>query len=195
MAQSDETILRYNRVQRLGHWLNALAFLALLLTGLFLFVWPLSSLASVPSRMIHRVAAVALLLGPIFYFLADRRDFLRLLKASFTYTRDDLVWFAKSPFYFLGLAKGLPPQGKINAGQRLHHALTIIFYNLVAWSGILMWEGAGHLPGQVFLSALIVHDISMTVLTVLMVGHVYFTFVYGALDGMIKPGLRKGSRN
>jgi formate dehydrogenase subunit gamma len=186
MLQSDGTILRYKLVQRVGHWVNATAFLILLFTGLFIFFWPLSFLAGDASRILHRIAAVGLLLGPIFYFVADRRDFLHLLRASFTYTRDDLIWFIKAPFYFFGLAKDLPPQGEINAGQRVHHALTILFYNLVAGSGILMWLGAGHVSGQVFLSALIVHDVSMTILTVLMIGHVYFTFVYGALDGMIK---------
>ena len=30
------------------------------------------------------------------------------------------------------------------------------------------------------------HDLSMLVLTVLLVGHLYFTYVYGALAGMIK---------
>jgi formate dehydrogenase subunit gamma len=185
MLQSDGTIVRYKLVQRIGHWLNALAFLALLLTGFFLFFWPLSPLASFPSRIIHRLAAIVLLLGPVLYFLTDRQDLVHLLKASFTYTRDDLIWFIKAPFYFFGLAKGLPPQGDINAGQRVHHALTIIFYNLIAWSGFVMWFGAGQIPGQAFLGALVVHDVSMVVLTVLMVGHVYFTFVYGALDGMI----------
>jgi formate dehydrogenase subunit gamma len=186
MLQSDGTILRYKLVQRFGHWLNALAFLALLFTGLFLFFWPLAPLASGWSRLIHRIAAIVLLVGPILYYLADRQDFLHLLKASFTYSRDDLRWFIKAPFYFLGLAKGLPPQGEINAGQRVHHALTILFYNLIAGSGIVMWLGAGRIPGQVFLGALVVHDVSMAVLTVLLLGHVYFTFVYGALDGMIK---------
>jgi formate dehydrogenase subunit gamma len=186
MLQSDGTILRYKLIQRIGHWLNAVAFVTLLFTGLFVFFSPLSFFAGDGSRILHRIAAIGLLLGPILYFVADRRDFLHLLKASFTYTREDLVWFVKAPFYFFGLAKGLPPQGEINAGQRVHHALTIIFYNLVAGSGMLMWLGAGRVSGQVFLSALIVHDISMTVLTVLMIGHVYFTFVYGALDGMIK---------
>ena len=186
MLKSDNTILRYKLVQRIGHWVNAIAFVILLFTGLFIFFWPLSPLAGDTSRIFHRIAAVGLLVGPIFYFVADRHDFLHLLNASFTYTRDDVLWFIKAPFYFLGLAKGLPPQGDMNAGQRVHHAATIIFYNLVAGSGILMWLGAGRVAGQVFLSALIVHDIAMTVLTVLMVGHVYFTFVYGALDGMIK---------
>jgi formate dehydrogenase subunit gamma len=185
MLNSDGTILRYKLVQRIGHWLNAITFLILLLTGLFVFLWPLSFLAGDWSRILHRIAAVGLLVGPIFYFVADRHDFLHLLKASFTYTREDVLWFIKAPFYFVGLAKGLPPQGDINAGQRVHHALTIIFYNLVAGSGMLLWLGAGRVSGQVFLGALMVHDVSMTILTVLMIGHMYFTFVYGALDGMI----------
>ncbi|MCI0476368.1 MAG: cytochrome b/b6 domain-containing protein [Anaerolineales bacterium] len=186
MLKSDGTILRYNFVQRIGHWLNALAFVILLLTGLLLFFWPLSPLAGAWSRDLHRLAAILLVLGPIFYFLADRRGFFHLLRVSFTYSRDDVRWFIKAPWYFLGIGKDLPPQGEVNAGQRVHHAFTIVFYNLVAWSGFAMWFGVDHLPSQVFLGALIVHDVSMTVLTVLMLGHVYFTFVYGALDGMIK---------
>ncbi len=185
MLLSDGSVIRYKFIQRLGHWINAAAFLLLLATGFFIFFSPLSPLASHFSRTIHRVAAVFLLLGPIMYFLTDRHDFLHLLKASFTYNKNDLIWLAKMPFYFIGLAEGLPPQGEINAGQRVHHAFTILFYNVVAASGIVLWFGKGHLSGDVILGSLMVHDISMAVLTVLMVGHVYFTFVYGALSGMI----------
>ncbi len=186
VGPDDGPIPRYNVVQRIGHWANALAFLSLLITGLFLFLWPLSPLAGSASRLIHRIAAVVLFLGPLCYLAADRAGFLHLLRASFTYSRDDLIWFLKSPVYFLGIAKGLPPQGKINAGQRVHHALTIIFYNLIAVSGLLMWFGAARIPKRLFLGSLLVHDVSMSILTVLLVGHIYFTFVYGALDGMIK---------
>jgi formate dehydrogenase subunit gamma len=191
MLKSDGTIYRYNLVQRIGHWLNALAFVVLLLTGLFLFFWPLSLFAGAWSRDLHRIAAILLMLGPIFYFLADRRGFFHLLRISFTYTRNDLRWFIKAPFYFIGIGKGLPPQGEVNAGQRIHHAFTIIFYNLVAWSGFIMWFGAARVSGQIFLNALVVHDISMTILTVLMLGHIYFTFVYGALDGMIRGSISR----
>jgi formate dehydrogenase subunit gamma len=186
MLNSESTIVRYNGIQRIGHWLNAIAFLMLLLTGLLLFLWPLSSLAGRWSETLHRISAILLVLGPIIYLLTDRRDFFHLLKVSFSYNRNDLIWFIKAPFYFLGINKDLPPQGEVNAGQRVHHALTIIFYNLVAWSGFTMWFGAGRVSQEVFLGALVVHDISMTILTVLMLGHIYFTFVYGALDGMIR---------
>jgi formate dehydrogenase subunit gamma len=191
MLKSDGTILRYNLVQRIGHWLNALAFVMLLLTGLFLFFWPLAFFAGAWSQVLHRIAAILLVLGPIFYFAADRHGFFHLLRVSFTYTLDDLRWFIKAPLYFIGIGKGLPPQGEVNAGQRVHHAFTIIFYNLVAWSGLIMWLGAVRVSSQVFLGALVVHDISMTVLTVLMLGHVYFTFVYGALDGMIRGNISR----
>jgi formate dehydrogenase subunit gamma len=186
MIQSDGSILRYKRIQRIGHWINVAAFLALAITGAFLFFWPLAPLAGGSSRLVHRIAAILLVLGPLFYLFADPRDFIHLLKASFTYDRSDLQWFIKAPFYFLGLAKDIPPQGQINAGQRVHHALTIICYNLVAWSGFLMWFGAGQISGPWFLGALVVHDVSMAVLIVLMIGHMYFSFVYGAMDGMLK---------
>jgi len=150
-----------------GIGLMRLPFLALLCTGLFLFFWPLAPLASVSSRLIHRIAAIVLL-APYILLSADRRDFLRLLKVSLHVParRFDLV--PESAAYFVGLAKGCRSGRGQCRGQRVHHALTIIFYNLVAGSGLLMWLGVQHIPGQVFLSALVVHDISMAVLTVLM---------------------------
>ncbi|MEW5719375.1 MAG: cytochrome b/b6 domain-containing protein [Chloroflexota bacterium] len=109
-----------------------------------------------------------------------------MARVSFTYSRDDVRWFIKAPRYFFGIGKDLPPQGEVNAGQRVHHAFAISFYILVAWSGFALWFGVDHLPSQVFLGTLIAHDASMIVLTVLMLGYMYFTFVYGALDGMIR---------
>lgn len=182
---SQNEIVRYKFMQRLGHGINALAFLILFLTGAFLFFPTFGIFAGQFSRVLHRISAVILILGPIFYFVAGRDRFLHLLKASFTYNKDDLIWLLKMPLYFIGKVDGLPPQGEINAGQRIHHATTIIFYNLVAWSGVLLWIGKNNLPNEIFVGSLIMHDISMAILTVLLVGHVYFTFVYGAFNNMI----------
>lgn len=186
MMTPEGEILRYKRFQIIGHWINVTAFLLLLGTGFLIYFAPLSPHASHFSRTLHRVGAVLLLFGPIFYYFGDRRDFFHLLKASFTYDKNDLMWLAKMPLYFFGKAEDLPPQGDINAGQRVHHALTIIFYNFVAWSGLLLWFGGTNIPQDWFLISLMVHDISMTVLTVLMIGHMYFSFVYGAMSGMIR---------
>lgn len=43
MLKSDGTILRYKLVQRVGHWLNAIAFVILLFTGSFIFFGPFHS--------------------------------------------------------------------------------------------------------------------------------------------------------
>ncbi len=190
-AVKDGAIVRYKFVQRLGHGINAIAFIMLFITGAFLFFPALGLFASDVSRILHRIFAVILILGPIFYFIASRDRFLHLLKASFTYNKDDLIWLMKMPLYFFGKAEGLPPQGEINAGQRIHHAVTIIFYNLVAWSGILLGIGKSNLSNEVFTGALIMHDVSMTILTVLLIGHVYFTLVYGALNNMITGRITK----
>ena len=192
IAQSSQTepapqqeFVRYRFIQRLGHAINALAFIILFFTGAFLLFPGLHIFAGSLSRVLHRISAVILILGPIFYFVTSRDKFLHLLKASFTYNKDDIIWLLKMPLYFIGKVDGLPPQGEINAGQRIHHATTIIFYNLVAWSGVLLWIGKNNLPPQLFVGSLMVHDISMAILTVLLVGHVYFTFVYGAFNNMI----------
>jgi len=185
MLMSDGSIVRYKFVQRVGHAINAIAFFTLLITGLFLFFSPFFALGSHASRIIHRIAAVFLFLGPIMYFLTDPKDILHLLKASFTYNKNDVIWLIKMPFYFIGLAEGLPPQGEINAGQRLHHAATVIFYNLIALSGIALWIGSARLGQELFLWMLMLHDVSMVILTVLMIGHMYFSFVYGAVNNMI----------
>ncbi|NJN93801.1 MAG: 4Fe-4S dicluster domain-containing protein [Anaerolineales bacterium] len=190
-APKTDVIVRYRFVQRLGHAINALAFLILLITGLFLFFSPLGMFAGQLSRVLHRIFAVVLFLGPIFYFMTSRDRFLHLLKASFTYNKDDLIWLLKMPLYFFGKAGGLPPQGEINAGQRIHHATTIIFYNLVALSGVMLWIGRSNLSPELFTGALVAHDVSMAILTVLLFGHVYFTFVYGALNNMITGRISK----
>lgn len=184
-AAPPKEIVRYKFVQRVGHAANAIAFIFLLITGAFMLFSALGGLAGEVSRTLHRVSAIILFLGPVFYLIVSRERFLHLLKASFTYTKNDLLWLLKMPLYFIGKVDGLPPQGEINAGQKIHHAVTILFYHLVAASGFMLWFGEHRLPNEVFVGALIAHDISMAILTVLLVGHIYFTFVYGALKNMI----------
>jgi formate dehydrogenase subunit gamma len=87
--------------------------------------------------------------------------------------------------YAFGRAHGMPPQGRINAGQKLHHAGTFVCFVTVALSGLLLWFAKSYLGGSGVALAAMIHDLSMLLLTVLLIGHVYFTFVYGALPGMV----------
>jgi formate dehydrogenase subunit gamma len=183
--KSDKQILRYRTRQRIVHAVLASSFLALLLTGLVLLWAPLSSLAEGgTSRLIHRIAAVGFMAVPILYWVLDRPGARELLIESFTYDKDDWAWFKQMYRYFLGKSVDMPPQGRLNAGQKLHHAGVVIMSGVIVASGLVMWFGKGTLGANNLALAAIAHDVSMLILTVLLVGHLYFTFVYKALSGM-----------
>ena len=186
MQAKSDLIKRFSTVQRVAHWTFTAAFLALTVTGLFLMTGSLKELGvGGGSRLIHRIAAVIFLLAPVYYLLFDRQGMARLVKDSFTYDKDDLRWLLGFPRYVLGRAKGLPPQGRINAGEKLHHAAIILLFVTVSVSGLFLWLGKGMLGAEMFGWTLIAHDLSMIFMVLLTIGHVYFATVYGALGGMI----------
>ena len=184
--ESARLVRRYFPTQRLVHWIGVLTFITLLFSGIALLVSPLAFLAAGgTSRLIHRIAVIPFVLLPLLYVVLNPRQAKDLLVESFTFTRDDLEWFKHMPAYFFGRTKGLPRQGRINAGQKLHHATTFLMFITVAVSGFVLLWGKGQLgPDGLALSAM-VHDLSMLGLTVMMIGHLYFTFVYDALNAML----------
>lgn len=185
-SESIRLVRRYLPTQRLVHWIGVPTFLILLVTGIVLVVPSLSFLAAGgTTRILHRIASFVLAALPIVYFVLNPKAAKELLKESFTYTRDDWEWIKCMPRYFLGCTKGLPPQGRINAGQKLHHAATFIMFVTVGVSGWVLMFGKGQLgPNGIALAGMI-HDLSMLGLTVLMIGHLYFTLVYDALSSML----------
>jgi formate dehydrogenase subunit gamma len=184
MSAPLKLVPRYRLAQRLAHWLFVVAFFVLLFSGLALFVPAVSEwTASANGRLAHRVAAIALMLVPVFYLIADRKGLMQLLRDSITYDKDDRAWFTHFIPYVFGKAKNLPPQGRINAGEKLHHAATILGFVVISVSGLMRWFGDG-MSAQMRLTTLMVHDVAMIVLAVLTVGHVFFVFVYGAFSGM-----------
>jgi formate dehydrogenase subunit gamma len=186
-AEPSRNVLRYLPAQRLVHWMGATGFILLLATGSVLLWSPLGSLAAGgTTRLLHRIGAILYALWPILYAILNPAGLRETVKDSLTFTRDDLAWFKHIVRYFFGDTRNLPPQGRVNPGQKLHHLGVGIASFLVAGSGLVLWFGTGRLgPANLALAA-IVHDLSMLTLTMLLVGHLYFTFVYGALDGMLK---------
>ncbi len=185
MTSSAKIVRRYEPEQRVVHWCGVALFGILLVTGVALLFRPAAFLAvGGYSRALHRVAAIPFMLLPLAYAALMRREARELVRESLTFHRDDLAWFRHMPSYVLGSTAGLPPQGKLNAGQKLHHAGTFTMFVTVSVSGLVLWIGKGQLGATGLALAAIVHDLSMLVLFVLMIGHVYFTFLYDALSAM-----------
>ncbi len=185
-SESLRLVQRYRVTQRLVHWIGVLTFLTLLFSGIVLIASPLAPLAAGGmTRLVHRIAVIPFMLLPILYAVSNPKQAAELLRESFTYTREDLAWFEHMPAYFLGRTKGLPPQGRINAGQKLHHASTFLMFVTVALSGFVLLFGKGRLGPDGLAVTAMVHDLSMLGLTVMLIGHLYFTFVYDALNSML----------
>jgi formate dehydrogenase subunit gamma len=185
MATEAGKIRRFTGPQMIAHWVFALAFFVLAGTGLVLVISDLGALAAGGATgVIHRVAAVVLMLVPVYYFIFDRKGLARLFRESFTYDRDDLAWLKGFPRYLAGRSKGLPPQGRLNAGEKIHHALVILLYFAVVLSGLGLWIWKTSSPDTLFLWSLILHNVSTFALVLLTIGHIYFTFVHGALSRM-----------
>lgn len=185
ITEDGERILRYRPGQRYVHLLVAVTFVALFLTGLPLIFEPLAFLAAGGwSRILHRVAAVGFMAVPLLYFIVDREGMKELLKESFTYDKDDLRWLSHMGRYFLGNAADMPPQGRLNAGQKLHHAAVIILGAGVVFSGVFVWASAGTMSDTLLSWSMLIHNVSMIGLVLLLIGHIYFTVVYKALTSM-----------
>lgn len=183
--EGDEQILRYRPGQRYVHLLVATSFTVLFLSGLPLIFDPLSFLAAGGySRIVHRVAAVAFMAVPFLYFIVDREGAKELIRDSFTFDRDNLRWLMQMGQYALGNAADMPPQGRLNAGQKLHHALVMVLSAGVVFSGLLLWIGPFPIDDSLQAWTVVVHNVTMGSLVLLLVGHVYFTVVYKAINNM-----------
>lgn len=181
----DELIQRFRPGQRYVHLLVAVTFVALFVSGLPLIFEPLAFLTTGGlTRIAHRVAAVGFMAVPVLYLIVDRQGAKELLVESFTYDRDDLNWLLHVGRYALGNAADMPPQGRLNAGQKLHHAAVIVLSAGIVGSGLTLWIRSGELSESMLAWTLLVHNVTMLALVLLLIGHIYFTVVYKAINAM-----------
>lgn len=181
----DGEILRYRTRQRIVHAVMAGSFLILLITGLALVWSPLAWIAAGGwSRYLHRIAAVGFMSVPFLYIILDRPGAKEVLVESFKYDKDDVAWFRYMYRYAIGRTAEMPPQGRLNAGQKLHHSAVIVFSAVMVLSGLMLWWFKASLSVSMLSWTAIVHDLSMLALTLLLVGHVFFTYVYTAWSSM-----------
>lgn len=191
-THTDAQILRYRRGQRIIHAVMASSFLILLITGLALVWSPMAFIAAGGwSRYLHRIAAVAFMSVPVLYIVLDRSGAKEVLVDSFRYDRDDIAWFTKMYRYALGRTAEMPPQGRLNAGQKLHHSVVIVFSAFSVVSGLILWWFKADLTTSMLAWTAMIHSLSMLVLTLMLVGHVYFSYVYTAWPSMLSGYVSK----
>lgn len=170
----EQEIEYYRRGIRWLHWVEAAVFIALAITGLFLYIPQLGVGAQDGYvRIIHRVAAVIFIAAPLIYFLTNMKDALVITKAIFTPEKDSIKWIKAAPdYYFGGSEEKMPAQGAMNPGQKLW-AITVFLGGIgFVVTGITMWAFKGESSG-LFLASVFAHDVLFIVVGSFLLVHIY----------------------
>jgi formate dehydrogenase subunit gamma len=186
------TIHRFGWTERAAHWWLAATTGLMTLTGAFLYFPPLALYLDRPTaKMLHLWAAIALPVGWLaLTILGDRRALGRTLREADRFDRDDLRWLKGGPRRLFN-REGEPPQGRLNAGQKLNLAFTMGLLVVLGVSGLLLWLGERDTTYR-FAGSVLVHDLATLAITFLISGHLYLALIHPATSAAL-PGMTNGS--
>jgi formate dehydrogenase subunit gamma len=178
-------VARFGLTERTLHWVHTVGFLAMLASGLVLYLPPLSGLASREAvKAVHLGVAIAWMTAVLLVAVSgDTRQLRRTRREIEELSDDDLDWLRRRP----------APQGRFNAGQKVHTIIQAALAALFVISGSLLWLGersnAFRLPGSVAL-----HDGAMFVATFLLLGHLFLALIWPktrpAMRGIVRGTVR-----
>ncbi len=176
-------IPKYTILERLGHWMHAVAYVPLAITGFLIFAPAIKGLTQGALgenlRVVHRIFAVAFGITPILYAILQPRRLVMNIRENFTFDRDDIGWLkAAIPYYMLGRHVDMPPQPRFNTGERLNAATIILGTVTFGVSGLLMWFGKGYIPIWLFQTAVIVHDLAFIATMCMFIIHLYLAVAH-----------------
>ena len=182
-SRTPSRILRFDRVQRAAHWVNAFLFGILMLTALPLYF---SSLAGVVGRRalvadIHLWTGIVLpvplivsLLGP--WGSQMRRDLRRIN----VWTRDEIVWLKALGHKAPGVVDKFNPGQKLNA---IFIGGSIVV--MLATGAMLKWFR--FFPVSWRTGATFVHDVFALAIFAVVIGHILFAVTHWeSMRSMIK---------
>ena len=166
---STRRLHRFSRTERAVHWVHAAAFVVLLATGLALYLPSLSELVGRRPllKTIHVYTAVAWVVALVLIVLLGDRAGLRATAREIDlFDRDDRAW----------LRGRRPPQGRLNAGQKVNTILTVVFGLMFALSGFFLWYGERDTRFR-FAQTILIHDWLTYISFVLFLGHLYLSLI------------------
>lgn len=159
----------------INHWVMAISFFILAVSG-FGFLFHLEQLNSLfgsfnRMRVVHNYTGVVFAVSMFFTMFS-------YLSEALIFTGEDIIWLLKGGGYF---SKGavVPPQGRLNAGQKGYYLLLLFIGMAVSASGLLIWLMAG-VKKWVLISHL-VHNIGFDILLIAVPSHMY-------LGSLANPG-------
>jgi formate dehydrogenase subunit gamma len=189
-------IRRFSRAERVLHWVYALLFLILLLSGLGLYLGPGQNPVldrRELMRTIHLDAALSLVALFLLVAAASPGTLRRLRDDVEWFDRDDARWLLWVLVPRFIRRRPLPPQRRLNAGQKLNTILTAAATVGFTVTGALMWGGSG-LPTSLSEAADTWHLLLTEAMVPLVAGHIVVALLFpstrGALRGIVTGRVR-----
>ncbi len=178
-------ILKHPLRVRMFHYLLMISFLPLAATGVILYFKPFGESAMNLAMQIHAAAGALLALAAGAFFLLAFDRVLLFVKRIFTFSLDDVRWFAVLGGYpqklLLGRKISVPPMGKYNSGQKLFGICVLIGGAVLIVSGLALWAFPHLLPRAATAYLGLLHTFFGWLLTLFLPVHL-FLGVYMADD-------------
>jgi formate dehydrogenase subunit gamma len=177
---ATDRLRRFSRTERAAHWLLAVTFFVMLGSGLCLYLPGLASVVDRPTaKAWHLDSAVVLGVGLVLLTLfGDRRSLGRTVREADRFDGDDVAWLKGGPRRLV-VRSDEPPQGRLNAGQKLNTAISLGLMVVLALTGVLLWEGERNTAYR-FAGTVLVHDIATLLIVALVCGHLYLALLHPA---------------
>jgi len=174
---------RFNALDRVLHWIVAITFFLLLLSGIGLFAHTFFGyfrLFGGPHQgiMVHKWAGIV-------FFISSVLLFLRHLGETWRFDADDRRWIVKAGGYLSRKKQGIP-QGKFNAGQKLFGLFAGLATIVMGLTGYIIWDPTAF-TRELTQFSLMLHGAFFTLFMLAMVVHVYLATMGnpGTLEGML----------
>jgi formate dehydrogenase subunit gamma len=141
------------------------------------------------ARIVHRVAAVIFSFGTLLFFiLGDKPAFVRWIKDSTTWGKEDIAFLQEFPKEFIGSHANLPEQGRFNSGEKVNSLLMLADGTLLTVTGFMMWF-ANSIPLDIIRWAYPLHDVAAFVMMAVIIAHMYLGLLHPsskeAINGML----------
>ncbi|NUB13221.1 formate dehydrogenase subunit gamma [Azospirillum brasilense] len=184
MKTSEKLIQRYCAAERINHWIVAVCFVLLAISGLAFFYpaffW-LTGVFGTPqlARLVHPFVGGGM-------FLAFAPQVFRYAHHNLI-NKEDVTWMMSVREVMKG--NGVGDIGRYNGGQKGRVWVMVLCMILLLVSGVIAWRPyfAGYFPIPIIRVALLVHAASALVLIASIIVHVYAALgVQGPIRAMVE---------
>jgi formate dehydrogenase subunit gamma len=192
LAVPATRIVRYTANERTNHWITAITFVLLALSGLALFHPSMFWLTALFgggqwTRILHPFIGIVMFVSFLFLVLRFWRHNVL--------DHNDVQWLRQFDDVLANREDRLPPVGKYNAGQKLLFFVMVACLILLLVSGIVIWRRyfSFYFPLTVIRLASVVHAVTAFVLILGIIVHIYAAlWVKGSIGAMTRGTVTLG---